>query len=478
MCSVLAPLNSTMIAVALPQIRDDFGLTRGSVGWLISAYLIAMAVSQPVAGRLGDQLGRGRVVRVGLMLFIGASVVTSFAPTFQILIVLRVVQAVVGAGLIPNAMALIREHAPPGELGRLNGFNAAAIATAAGVGPLLGAAALAVGTWRFVFPASLPFALGALVLLPRLGLETRRATAGVRSDWFGTAQYAALLVWLTALLAGSEGGLSGPWLLPAWSAFVLSLGVFIWRQSVSPAPAASWGLFRVRSFAAASAQVLLTNLAMYTTLLMVPFLVSDVLGGGPGASGLLLGTMALFMGLAAPLGGRLSDLRGRRLAAQVGGAMVLMAALLLVASLQAGVTFGQMAALLMMLGAGVGIGTGAANTAAIESAPRALAGAAAGTSSMMRYVGSIVGAGVLAASLNAGNGHKPDASTFVVLQLVITAMSGFAAVAACLIHRFPPPEQVALSQGAPRSGATPRQTYTTFKVRALRRTRSGAHVDR
>lgn len=461
MCSVLAPLNSTMIAVALPQIRDDFGLTRGTVGWLISAYLIAMAVAQPVAGRLGDQLGRGRVVRAGLLLFIAASVATSFAPNFPILIVLRVAQAVFGAGLIPNAMALIRERASVGELGRLNGFNAAAIAAAAGMGPLLGAAALAAGSWRFVFPASLPFAIGALALLPRLGLQERRETRQVKSDWLGTAQYAALLVLLTALLGGSEAASAGRGLLIAWGGFVLALWFFIWRQRLSPTPAAAWGLFRVRSFAAASAQVLLTNLAMYTTLLMVPFLVADVLDGGAGTSGLLLGVMALFMGLAAPLGGRLSDLRGRRLAAQLGGVLVLAAALLLVVSLRAGVTITQLAVLLVMLGAGVGVGTGAANTAAIESAPRALAGAAAGTSSMMRYVGSIVGAGVLAASLNAGGGLKPDATTFVALQLVIAVMAGMAVAAACLIHTFPPPEDFAAARSASPPGAASKRARPT-----------------
>jgi MFS family permease len=89
LCSDLAPLNSTMIAVALPRIRDDFGLAPGVVGWLVSGYLIAMAVAQPVAGRLGDQLGRGRVVRVGLLAFVAASVTTTFAPNFPVLIALR-----------------------------------------------------------------------------------------------------------------------------------------------------------------------------------------------------------------------------------------------------------------------------------------------------------------------------------------------------------------------------------------------------
>ncbi|MBX7112575.1 MAG: MFS transporter [Dehalococcoidia bacterium] len=440
LCSVLAPLNSTMIAVALPSIRDDFALGRGTVSWLVSAYLIAMAVAQPVAGRLGDQLGRGRVVRAGLLAFTVTSVAAVAAPNFEVLIVLRVAQATFGAGLIPNAMALLRERAGAGELGRLNGYNGAAIAAAAGLGPLLGAAALGLASWRIIFLATVPVALGALALMPGLRLSSSGSSGNARPDWYGTLHYAVLLTVLTALLAQLRSVTGSLAHLAGWIVFAVLLGAFVWRQRRARTPVAAWRLFRHASFAAASIQILLTNLAMYTTLLMVPFLVSDVLDEPAGVSGLLLGLMALFMGLAAPVGGRVSDRHGRRPAAQLGGAIVVAASTLLVAVLHLGVTTPQLAGLLMVLGAGVGIGTGAATTAAVESAPRAMAGEAAGTSSMMRYVGSIVGAGVLAATLNTRSGAHPNASTFVSLQIVVATMAAGALLAASFLHRMPEEE--------------------------------------
>lgn len=452
LCSVLAPLNSTMIAVALPSIRDDFALGRGTVSWLVSAYLIAMAVAQPVAGRLGDQLGRGRVVRAGLVAFTLTSVAAIAAPNFEVLIVLRVAQATFGAGLIPNAMALLRERAEPGALGRLNGYTGAAIAAAAGLGPLLGAGALWLASWRVIFLATVPVAVGALALMPALRLSSSGSTPKARPDWYGTLHYAVLLTALTALLAQLRSVAESAAHLVAWAAFAGLLAAFVWRQRRASTPVAAWRLFGHVSFAAASIQTLLTNLAMYTTLLMVPFLVSDVLDESAGVSGLLLGLMALFMGLVAPVGGRVSDRYGRRLAAQVGGAIVLIAAVLLVAVLQLGVTTLQLAALLMLLGTGVGIGTGAAQTAAIESAPRSMAGEAAGTSSMMRYVGSIVGAGVLAATLNTRSGAHPDASTFVALQIVVASMAGGALLAASFLHRMPAEEEETLALPATAAG--------------------------
>lgn len=441
LCSVLAPLNSTMIAVALPRIQHDFALAPGRVSWLVSGYLIAMAVAQPVAGRLGDQHGRGPVVRAGLLAFVAASLATAFAPSFGVLIVLRVTQAVFGAGLIPNAMALLRERAPASELGRLNGYNGVAIAAAAGAGPLLGAAALAAGSWRFVFPASLPFATGALLLMPLLRLDRPSghdaAAERTRTDWLGTIEYAALLVAVTMLLGQARS--LGAAQIAGWIAVVATFAIFVRLQRRTSSPVAAWGLFRYRSFAAATADVLLTNLALYTTLLTIPFLVSDVLHRGAGTSGLLLGIMSGFMGIASPIGGHLADLRGRRHAGLIGGGLVLTAAALMFVVLVVGVTALELGVLLATLGAGVGIATGAANTAAIESVPRSFAGTAAGTSSMMRYVGSIVGVGALAAALGSG-GTRPGAATFVLLEAVIALTAVGALLAAACMHSAPPIE--------------------------------------
>ena len=95
--TLLAPLNSTMIAVALPRIVDDFDTTIGTVGWLVTTYLLALAVVQPVAGKLGDRYGRRPFVIGGLVVFGAASVGAAVAPSLALLIAFRVAQAVSGA---------------------------------------------------------------------------------------------------------------------------------------------------------------------------------------------------------------------------------------------------------------------------------------------------------------------------------------------------------------------------------------------
>jgi MFS family permease len=447
--AVLAPLNSTMVAIALPDIRHEFSLSHGAVAWLVSGYLIAMAVAQPLGGRLGDQLGRERVYRAGLWAFLALSIGTTLAPTFLVLVVLRIAQAVAGAVLIPNGMAMLRTQAPPDQLGRLNGMNGAVISVAAAGGPLIGAAALAIGSWRLLFPLSIPVVLVALFLLQRLPAVEEERPRRTPIDWFGMALFIALLVVVTLQLGALRSGAGGGVMAARWAAAGAVAAAFAWRQRSTSSPAAEWRLFRVRSFAGATAYVLFANLSMYTTLLMIPFFIRDVQGKGSFTSGLLLGAMSVLVAFTAPIGGRISDAYGRRLPAQAGAVLMTAGAVALLAGLHTDVSIGYLAACLALLGVGLGMGTGAATTAAVESAPRALAGSASGTSSMMRYVGSILGAGVLAGVLKDSAAGHADIDTFRFVMMAVVATAGLAAVAATFIHRLPAPLTTAVPAEPP-----------------------------
>ena len=436
--SVLAPLNSTMIAIALPDIRQEFALSHGAVAWLVSGYLIAMAVAQPIGGRLGDQIGRERVYRGGLIAFLVFSVASALAPNFLSLVVLRIAQAVAGAVLIPNGTAMLRTQAPPHQLGRLNGINGSVISLAAAAGPLLGAGVLEVGSWRWMFPLSIPIVLLALVLLRRLRISEAARPPRMPIDWIGMALFVALLVAVTLQLSAIREGEGGVMVTARWGLAIAVAVAFTWRQRVSSSPTAEWRLFRSRSFSGATAYVLLTNFAMYTTVLMIPFFIRDVQGKGALTAGLLLAAMSALFAITSPFGGRLSDARGRRPPAQLGAVMMTVGALALLAGLQRDVSAIYLAGCLALLGVGLGLGTGAATTAAVESAPPRLAGSAAGTSSMMRYIGSIVGAGILAGVLSNSSAGTAGVATFRVLAIAIACTAALGFVAATYIHRRAP----------------------------------------
>jgi MFS family permease len=136
--TMLAPLNSTMIAVALPGVMDDFDAGLASAGWLVTAYLIVMASLQPVAGKIGDRVGRRCLVLGGLTFFGLASLGAAIAPNLWLLLGFRVLQAVAGALIVPNGVALVRAVVPEARRGARFGLMGAGVAMAAALGPTVG----------------------------------------------------------------------------------------------------------------------------------------------------------------------------------------------------------------------------------------------------------------------------------------------------------------------------------------------------
>ena len=436
--SVLAPLNSTMLAVALPEIRDDFSLSHAEIGWLVSAYLIAMAVAQPIAGRLSDRLGRMRVLRVSLLAFLALSLAAA-APNFALLVAFRTGQALMGAAIIPTGMAMIRDSVPVRRLGQSNGITGSLLSLSAAAGPLVGALFLELGSWRYLFLANVPIVALAFLAQSRLRYPTGgEALGSVRGllDWFGAALLVAALIFLTLLLNSVRGSDALGLILGAVG-LGLTGAAFVARQRRTTQPLAGWHLFRIRSYRAATSHILLTNLVMYTTLLSIPFFIREIQDKGVGTTGILLGAMSVLMALLAPLSGRISDSQGRRLPALAGSIFAFAAIVIIATGLEATSSTLFLAIALGLVGIGVGLGTGAAQTAAMESAPREVGGTAAGTNSMMRYLGSILGIGILAGILNTG-GAAPDVEVFRAIFIVIAVIAALAIVAASQIHRFPP----------------------------------------
>jgi MFS family permease len=344
--TALVPLNSTMIAVALPAIGSHFDMSAGRTAVLVTAYLVAMMVLQPVAGRVGDRVGSRPAALIALVGFGASSVGAAVAPSFAVLLVARVLQAVSGAAMVPNVQALVRANLAEEHRGRAFGILAAGIGIGAAAGPVVGGVLLEVAGWPSMFWASAVVTVGALVLLARVEPAVH------------------------------EGG-----------------AVF------SLAPLAR------RPFVMACATQSSVNLAMYTVLLVVPVVLTSR-GWGEAAIGTTLLALTSGMVVFGPVGGWASDRIGRR-SPVVAGAAVATVGTALIAAM--GISSPPaLVAGLVLLGAGMGFGGASLQTAALEAVPVTMAGAAAGALSTSRYVGSTTGTLAIAALVGEGtSGIRP-----------------------------------------------------------------------
>src|SRR4051794_5624650 len=154
-------LDQTMLATGLPVIASELGRVT-DVSWVVTAYVVAAAAATPLWGKLGDRLGRKRMLELALTVFIAASALCGAAQDMTQLIGLRLAQGTAAGGLMALAMATVGDLVSPRERGRYQGYIAATFAVATVVGPLLGGALVEGASWRWVFLVNLPVGLVAL----------------------------------------------------------------------------------------------------------------------------------------------------------------------------------------------------------------------------------------------------------------------------------------------------------------------------
>ena len=425
---MLAPLNSTMLAVALPAIMLAYGASLASAGWLVTSYLVAMAALQPVAGKLGDQLGRRPLILAGLAGFGLSSLGALVAPSLPVLVLFRLLQAMCAAIALPNGMALVREVVPEQRRAASFGLVGAVISMAAATGPPLGGLLVSTAGWQAIFYINVPLVLVAFLLGWRVLPRHTPARRGQSFDLLGAVLLCSVLVGISLLLR-ALGAASVLSILLAGGVLLLLATLFILQELHHPEPVFHPRFFLRRSFAAATAAVAFSNLAMYSIILALPVILTRQAHWTSSHIGLVLTALSAVSVICAPFGGRLADRYGRR-APAVGGLTLFTLALLPLLREAPGWSGLVLTLSLAVAGAGLGIANPGMQTAAVEAVAANEAGAASGMYSTSRYLGSIVGSSVLPILLTAS--ASSTAAIEHVFALIILAAGCSAAVSLAL----------------------------------------------
>ena len=420
---MLVPLNSSMIAVALPEIMKEFVASVSAASWLVTVYLITMATLQLIAGKLGDQLGRRGFLIGGLAYFGLASLLSGLSSTLPMLLFLRVQQAIAAAMIVTNGIAIAFEAVPLEQRARtLGSVNAAVILAAVG-GPLLGGFLVGVGGWRAIFWVNIPLVIAALALgwssIPRLKPNADRQNF----DFVGAILFAFILILAVGLLSNYRKFdllevAIGTFLLLGATAF------FLQNEKHLQAPLVELQLFGHRSFSSANGAIALSNMSMYVILLALPILLSERAGWSGIQTGLLLAVMSGAMALFSPVGGYLADRLGRRLPSTTGLVLMILSMMPLLwigASVIAPVLF----LCLLFAGAGLGLSTPVLQTSALEAAESQHTGMASGISSTSRYMGSILGSSLLSGLLDTSRSSDHFRVVFLVVALAALGAAFF-----------------------------------------------------
>jgi len=421
--TMLAPLNSTMIAVALPRITTEFGSDFAATGWLVTGYLLVMASLQPIAGKLGDRHGRRWFILGGLIYFAVASLGAALTTSLPLLIFFRIQQAVAGALALPNGTALIRELVPAERRASRFGFVGALISLAAAGGPPLGGVLIEWGGWQAIFYVNLVFIVPAMILGWRIQFsKPKKEVEPPPFDLFGAVGITVILVAL-AVIGINFNQLGWMWGLVFAGVILIFTRIFVQKELKHPDPILKLNLFRSKTFVAAAGGVCLSNLSMYTTFLVMPILLSARFNWGEAEVGLALTALFASNIALAPLGGRLADLWGRRWPTML-GMLFLGLGMLPLAILGSQIDLWVLLLSLVVAGVGIGLSSAGLQTSAIESAPAKDAGIASGVFSTSRYFGSIVGSSIMAGLLSTNQSQFQG----INLIFILATATAFAAL--------------------------------------------------
>jgi len=422
----LVIIDGTIVNTIFPSIINDLSLTSTEVQWVQESYVLVFASLLLVWGSLADRFGRKRLLNIGIVIFILASVWAGVAESPDVLILARVIQGIGGAMVLPTTLSLLNATFQGKERGIAFAVWGATIGGMVAVGPVLGGWLATDFSWRWAFGINLPLGILILAGLAYYVSESKAPQRAGGVDFIGAA--ISVVMFSTLVFGLIEGRIYGWWEINpnnqfmigdfAWPTtgisvipvslliFVISAVVFVlWerkREAEKKNVLLDLGLFKIGSFRNGSIAALIISMGEFGILFAIPLWLQNVLGLSPISSGLVILWLAAGAFMASGIGGALSGKLPPARAVQIGVGLELIGVLgvALFSSTEAG--WITLAPLLFIYGVGIGLATAQLTGVIMVDVPMTSTGQASGSQSTVRQVGSALGVAVLGTLLFTG----------------------------------------------------------------------------
>lgn len=391
-------LNNSSLNPAVPEFMRVFGIGPLLASWIVAGFMMAMGLTMPLTGYLGNRYGKRRLYLIGLGLFVFGSLFGALAPGIYWVIGARILQGIAGGLMIPLSLPLIFSVYDKEKRGRIIGIWGTAVMLAPAVGPFVGGIALELSSWQVLFIMNIPFGICAFLValtgLPTGDQDTKeRQPFDTKGFLFVTLAIAAAMMWLN-LLSQKSVPASIAWGLPILAA--LSFGYFLRTERKSPAPLLDLGLFAYPSYRISIVIATVQSIGMFVSLLLIPIQLQSVMGYGPVWTGVALLCTAVSGSIFVNIGGRWLDWHGPRRTVSTGLLITGIATLSLGVS-DAKTPLWIILTLMVLRGVGLGLSYMPVTTAGLNAIPEKLLTQGAAMNNISRRV--LSSAGIVVASV-------------------------------------------------------------------------------
>lgn len=394
--TLLNPLNSSMISVALTPIQDDFRLSFADASWLISIFYLASAAGQPVMGKLSDMFGPKRLFLAGLAIVALSSILAPFSPNFSFLLGCRALQAIGSSTLFPSGMSMVRTYITEGQAKALAVLSVFA-STSAAFGPSIGGFLIATWDWQSIFIINFPFIIVAFIMaifiLPNKGQVKVDLS---RIDFGGITLFVIAIIGLILFLLSLEANIHW-WALMI---FILTTIGFYFYEKKRKEPFIDIGsLKRNPNVTLIYMQFISINLVYYCYFFGFPTFLQQVKNYSEEKTGLIMLALAGFGVFISPIAGRMIDRYGSKFPLVI-GAFILLVGTGLLLTLHESSSLLWFLVILSVLGISNGFNNISTQTALYEHVKPEDTGSASGLYQTSRYLGSILSSCLLGIAFN------------------------------------------------------------------------------
>ena len=396
----LAALDQTIVGTALPKIVADLN-GASELSWVISAYLLATAVSVPITSKLSDIYGRKVMFYFNVTVFLMGSVLCGAAQNMPWLIAARALQGIGGGGLLTAAFTIIADIFPPRERGKWTGIIGAVFGISSVIGPTLGGYLTDNLSWRWVFYVNIPVGIVALVIATIFLPNIKRDSHG-SIDYWGSG---AVALGVSPLILGLVwGGTQYPWASPQilglFAASAILLAVFGFVESKVADPILPLRLFKEKTFTLVNLVIMLASIVFFGGILFIPLFVQVVIGQSATNSGLVLLPLSGAIVVMSVVSGQLVARTGKFKLLILASFMVAAIGAFLLSRITATTTSGTIVRDMIILGMGIGATLSVLPLIVQNAFGARDISVVTGATTFFRTIGGAVGASILGTVLN------------------------------------------------------------------------------
>ncbi len=386
----MATLDGSIVNVALPDMSAKLNVSMAGIEWVVTSFLITIAATILIFGRLGDIKGKTKVFRFGVVFFTLGSLLCGFTNSLPVLVAARVIQAIGAAATMATNQGIITQVFPQNERGKALGVLGTFVALGAMAGPPIGGMIVSAMSWKYIFLINVPIGIVVFILTIKI-FPKSNTMLNEKLDVKGAFLFTvATILLFGAIVQGQTIGYNNPIMISAFVIAIIAFIVFIRIEGQMELPLLQLKIFKNSLFSISIICAFISFVAISASNIILPFYFQDSLKLSPASTGFFMMVSPIVLAVVAPFSGYLSDKVGSEILTLIGLVLTSLG-LLLISTLNETSSIIMLMMYIVIMTIGNGMFQSPNNSLIMSTVPKDKLGIAGSVNALTRNLGFVMG---------------------------------------------------------------------------------------